>query len=84
MVTTTTDKETQNKLRTTKSFSGNFPMETPPNYPELEPSCGRCHYCKNQGKETRTFVKCNTYGVFLCLVASASVQNCFYKHHLQA
>ena len=77
MVTTTIEEETQKKLRTTKSFSGNFPMEAPPHN-------GRCHYCKNQGKETRTFVKCNTYGVFLCLVASASVQNCFYKHHLQA
>ena len=52
-------------------------------FPELEPSRGRCHYCKNEGKENRTFIKCNTCGVFLCLVASASGRNCFSKHHLQ-
>ena len=28
--------------------------------------------------------RCMKLGVFLCLVASASGRNCFYKHHLQA
>ena len=65
------------KLRTTKRVSGNFSTETPSHLPELEPSRGRCRYCKNQGKE-------NTCGAFLCFAASASGRNCFEKHHLQA
>ena len=70
-------------FRTTKRGSANFPTEAPSHLPELEPSCGRCYYCKNQGKENSTFFKCNTCGVFLCLAASASGPNHFYKHHLQ-
>ena len=65
------------KLRTTKRVNGNFSTETPSHLPEIEPSRGRCCYCKNQGKE-------NTCGVFLCFAASASGRNCFEKHHLQA
>ena len=65
------------KLRTTKHVSGNFSTETPFHLPEIEPSRGRCCYCKNQGKE-------NTCGVFLCFAASASGRNSFEKHHLQA
>ena len=56
-------------FRTTKHVKSNFVTETPSHLPELEPSRGRCHYCKNQGKEDRTFVKFSTCGVFLCLVA---------------
>ena len=70
-------------------------MEIPLHLSELEPSCGKCHYSKNlktkpnkdktkQKERNRTFVKCNTCGVFLSLVASASDQDCSYKHHLQA
>ena len=70
-------------FRPTKRSSSNFPTEIPLHLPELEPSRGRCHYCKNEGKENRTFIKCNTCVVFLCLVASASGRNCFYKHHLK-
>ena len=72
------------KFRTTKRVSGNFSTKTPSHLPELVPSHGRCHYCKNQGKQNETFVKCNTCGVFLCSVASASGRSCFCKHHLQA
>ena len=49
-------KLTQNKLlhlnfqvTIAKSLFSNFPMETPSHLPELEPSLGRCHYCKNEG-----------------------------------
>ena len=72
------------KFRTTKRVSGNFSTKTPSHLPELVPSHGRCHYCKNQGKQNGTFVKCKTCGVFLCSVASASGRSCFCKHHLQA
>ena len=83
----------QQTFKTTKHVNGNFPTEAPSHLPELEPSRGRCfHYKKTkkkqqqqqQGKGNETFLKCNTCGVFFCLVAFASGRNCFYKHHLQA
>ena len=70
--------------RITKRDSGNFPTETPFQLPELEPSYGICHYCKNQGKENKKFAKCSTCRVFLWIVVSASGRSCYYKHHLQA
>ena len=64
-------------LRTIKRVSGNFPTETISHLPELEPNRGRCLYCKNQGKENKTFVRFNTCGAFLCVVTSVSGRNCF-------
>ena len=72
--------------RTTRRLSRNFPTKSPSHLLDLKPSRCKCPYCKckNQGKENRTFVKCNTCGVFLCLADSTSDRNCFYKHHLKA
>ena len=69
--------------QTTRCGCGSFPIETASHLLGLKPNRCKCHYCKNQGKEHRTFVKCNTFGVFLCLVDSASGRNYFYQHHLK-
>ena len=58
--------------QTTRCSCRSFPTEIPSHLLGLKPNRCKCHYCKNQGKEHRTFVKCNTFGVFLCLVDSAS------------
>ena len=69
--------------QTTRCGCGSFPIEAASHLLGLKPNRCKCHYCKNQGKEHRTFVKCNTFGVFLCLVDSASSRNYFYQHHLK-
>ena len=69
--------------QTTRCGCGSFPIETASHLLGLKPNRCKCHYCKNQGKEHRTFVKCNTFGVLLCLVDSASGRNYFYQHHLK-
>ena len=56
-----------------------------PSLPELELSRGRCHHCKNQGKENRTFDKCVICWVFLCTwwllhLTEIAFTNFIYRH----
>ena len=49
---------------TTKHVSNTFPTETQSYLPKLEPSRGRCHYCKNQGKKTKHLLKSILVGCY--------------------
>ena len=55
------------------------PANLPDHLPEYQVQRGRCHYCKIEGKDMKTFVKCTTCDLYLCLVKE---RNCFFKHHV--
>ena len=61
-----------------KSTNQAGPVNTPDHLPEYQVSRQRCMYCKTGGKDIKTFVKCSTCGVYLCLVKE---RNCFLKYH---
>ena len=61
-----------------RSLSQVSPADLPTHLPEFEASHKRCFYCKNEGKENKTYVQCGICGVSLCLVKEG---NCFLKHH---
>jgi len=54
------------------------PMEVPSHLPEFQDNRKRCHYCKAEGADNKTFVLCATCGFHLCCVKD---RNCFLKHH---
>ena len=57
------------------------PAGIPLHFAEIETVRGKCRYCYDEGKENKTFIKCNTCGQYLCLVTGASQRNCFLKYH---
>ena len=42
---------------------------------------GKCKFCYDEGIENKTFIKCATCGVRLCIVTGKMERNCFYKYH---
>lgn len=57
------------------------PAGVPLHLPEITANRGKCRYCYDEGKENKTFIKCNTCGEHLCLVTGLSQRNCFLKYH---
>ena len=39
----------------------------------------RCHDCKNESSDFKSFMSCQACGLYLCLTKE---RNCFLKHHL--
>ena len=69
-------------FRSSKRSSSNFPAEIPLHLPELEPSRGRCHCFKNEGK-TEHSLNVTLVGYFyawlLLLLAEIAVINIICK-----
>ena len=49
----------------------------------IQTTRGKCRYCYNAGIENKTYMQCNTCGVFLCLVSGNNSRNCFANFHTQ-
>ena len=60
--------------------SHKLPMhrEVPTHMPDFQKKQKRRHYYKNEGLDHKTFIHCQTCGLYLCLTKEA---NCFLKHH---
>ena len=42
-----------------------------------------CRYCYTGGIENKTYIQCNTFGAFLCLISCNKSPNCFANFHTQ-
>ena len=62
-----------------KSHEPSIPREVPTHMPEFQEKRMRCHCCKNEGSDHKTFVSCQTCDLYLCLTIE---RNRFLKHHL--
>ena len=49
--------------------------------PVLQQTRGKCRYCYTGGIENKTYIKCNTCGVFLCFIFGNNPRNCFVNFH---
>ena len=57
------------------------PKPVPIHLPVVGSTRGKCEYCKNEGKENKSYIKCGTCGLFLCIVTGENKRNCFANHH---
>ena len=53
----------------------------PLHLPVPQQTRGKCRYCYTGGIENKTYIKCNTCGVFLCLISGNNPRNCFANFH---
>ena len=58
-----------------------LPASAPLHLPVLQQTRGQCRYCYTGGIENKTYIKCNTCGVFLCLISGNNPRNCFVNFH---
>ena len=57
------------------------PTPVPIHLPVGGSTRGKCEYCKNEGKENKSYIKCGTCGLFLYIVTGENKRNCFANHH---
>ena len=57
------------------------PTPVPIHLPVVGSTRGKCEYCKNEGTENKSYIKCGTCGLFLCIVTGENKRNCFANHH---
>ena len=62
-----------------KSHGPSIPREFPTHMPEFQERQLRCHHCKNEYQDHKTFVFCQTCDQYVWL---AKERNRFLKHHL--
>lgn len=62
-----------------KALEPTVPKEVPMHLPIFQQFRKRCHYCKGEGKDNKTFTFCEVCGLHLCCIKE---RNCFYLHHL--
>ena len=60
-----------------------LPASVPLHLPVLQQTRGKCRYCYTGGIENKTYIKCNTCGVFLCLISGNNPRNCFANFHTE-
>ena len=60
-----------------------LPASVPLPLPVLQQPRGKCRYCYTGGIESKTHIKCNTCGVFLCLISGNNTRNCFANFHTE-
>ena len=60
-----------------------LPASVPLHLPVIQTTIGKYRYCYNAGIENKTYMQCNTCGVFLCFVSGNSSKNCFANFHTQ-
>ena len=51
--------------------------------PVLQQTRGKFRYCYTGGIESKTYIKCNTYGAFLCLISGNNPRNNFDNFHIE-
>ena len=49
----------------------------------LQTTRGKCRYCYTEGIENKTYIQCNTSGVFLCLISGNRSLNYFANFHTE-
>lgn len=59
-----------------------FPSSTPLHLPIIQATRGKCRYCSAGGVENKTYIQCNTCGVYLCLITGNNSRNCFANFHI--
>ena len=59
------------------------PASVPLHLPVLQTTRGKCRSCYTGGIENKTYIQCNTYGVFLCLISGNKSRNCFANFHTE-
>ena len=62
-----------------KTLEPSLPKEVPTHMPEFQEKRMQCFYCQIEGLDHKTFVSCQTCGLYLCCVKE---RNCFQKHHM--
>ena len=60
-----------------------LPANVPLHLPVLQQTRGKCRYCYTGVIENKTYIKCNTCGVFLCLISGNNPRNCFVNFHTE-
>ena len=58
-----------------------LPASVPLHLPVIQQTRGKCRYCYTGGIENKTYIKCNTCGVFLCLISGNNPRNLFANFH---
>ena len=58
-----------------------LPASVPLYLSVLQQTRGKCRYCYTGGIENKTYIKCNTCGVFLCFIFGNNPRNCFVNFH---
>ena len=58
-----------------------LPASIPLYLPVLQQTRGKCRYCYTGDIENKTYIKCNTCGVFLHLISGNDPRNCFANFH---
>ena len=61
-----------------KSLEASVPAPLPMHLLTFQSTRKRCQYCRKEGLDNKTFVSCETCGIYLCCVKE---RNCFKKHH---
>ena len=59
------------------------PASVPLHLAVFQTTGGKCGYCYTGGSENKTYIQCNTCGVFLCLISSNRSQNYFVNFHTE-
>ena len=67
------------RLSKRKLHEPSMTREVPIHMSEVKQKWMRCHYCKNESSDLKSFVSSQTCGLYLCL---AKERNYFLKHHL--
>ena len=60
-----------------------LPASVPLHLPVFQTTSGKCRYCYTGGIENKTYIQCNTCGVFLCLTSGNISRNCFANFHTE-
>ena len=60
-----------------------LPASVPLHLPVLQTSRGKRRYCYTGGIENKTYIQCNTCGVFLCLISGSRSRNCFANFYTE-
>ena len=60
-----------------------LPASVPLPLPVLQATRRKCTYCYTGGIENKTYIQCNTCGVFLCLISDNEPRNCFANFHAE-
>ena len=75
---TTWTRELPSSCPTNRRLAQVVTNESQSHFPEYQETCQRCVYCSIGGIENRTFVRCVTCDIPLCLQKE---RNCFLLHH---
>ena len=70
----------RNSATYNQSKRSSFPTSVPTHLLDVDIVRGKCRYCADEGKENKTYIRCNTCGFYICLVTGAQTRNCFVNN----